>query len=93
MPDWGNLVSSNEATMTRSQGNTTEYVWYNAGEGLYQKGTRQEFKYFLQISGAKEEFSLMMKLSNQSSLLAYKVVEQLNIARQELVQESVLVLD
>ena len=79
--------------MIRSQENNTEYVWYNAGEGLYQKGTRQEFKYFLQISGANGEFSLMMKLNNKSSLVAYKVVEQLNIARQELVQETVLVLD
>lgn len=79
--------------MIRSQENSTEYVWYNPAEELYQKGSRQEFRYFLQTSGSQEEFSLIMKLSNQSSHLARKVVEQLNIARQELKQDSVLVLD
>ncbi|MEL7147941.1 MAG: hypothetical protein AAFO69_16325 [Bacteroidota bacterium] len=79
--------------MMQSQKTNIEYVWYNSIAGLYQKGSRQEFKYFLEVSGAKEEFSLIMKLSNRSSLLAKKVVEQLNLARQELVQESVLVLD
>ena len=79
--------------MVRSPENITEYVWYNPGEGLYQKGTREEFKYFLQISGFKEEFSLIMKLTNESSLLARKVVKQLNLARQELLKETAMVLD
>ena len=66
----------------------TGYVWYNPDMGLYQKGTRTEFKNFLQLSGLKKEFSLILKLTNESDILAYKIVKQLNAAIAEVTQHT-----
>ena len=70
--------------MTTAPEKITGYVWYNPDMGLYQKGSHEEFQIFLEQSGLKQEFSLILKLTNESDLLAYKIVKQLNIARAEL---------
>ncbi len=75
-------------TMMNSAEKITGYVWYNPDMGLYQKGKKEEFESFLQLSGLKKEFSLILKLTNESDLLAYKIVKQLNIARAQLNYES-----
>ena len=74
--------------MKNSTEQVTGYVWYNPDMGLYQKGTGEEFQNFLELSGLKEEFSLILKLTNESDLLAYKIVKQLNIARAEFQNEA-----
>lgn len=66
----------------------TGYVWYNPDMGLYQKGSKTEFQSFLEQSGLKKEFSLILKLTNESDLLAYKIVKQLNVARAELQEKA-----
>jgi len=70
--------------MKNSAENITGYVWYNPDMGRYQKGKKEEFENFLQLSGLKKEFSLILKLTNESDILAYKIVKQLNIARAQL---------
>ena len=70
--------------MNNSAEKITGYVWYNPDMGLYQKGKKEEFENFLQLSGLKKEFSLILKLTNESDILAYKIVKQLNIARAQL---------
>jgi len=74
--------------MKQSAEKVTGYVWYNPDMGLYQKGTKAEFQNFLELSGLKQEFSLILKLTNESDVLAYKIVKQLNIARAELQTEA-----
>jgi len=66
----------------------TGYVWYNPDMGLYQKGTHEEYQGFLQLSGMKQEFSLILKLTNHSDILAYKIVRQLNDAKAELMKKG-----
>ncbi len=66
----------------------TSYVWYNPDMGLYQKGTHDEYQSFLELSGMKDEFSLILKLDNHSDILAYKIVKQLNDAKTELLEEK-----
>ena len=78
--------------MRHTSEKVTGYVWYNPDMGLYQKGTKGEFQSFLESSGLKEEFSLILKLTNESDLLAYKIVKQLNLARQEIQQEANMVV-
>ena len=74
--------------MKNTSEQVTGYVWYNPDMGLYQKGTKEEFQNFLELSGLKKEFSLILKLTNESDLLAYKIVKQLNVARAELQNEA-----
>lgn len=74
--------------MKNSAEKITGYVWYNPDMGLYQKGEKEEFTKFLQLSGLKKEFSLILKLTNQSDLLAYKIVKQLNMAKAQLIYEA-----
>ncbi len=76
--------------MKNSAEKITGYVWYNPDMGLYQKGKKEEFESFLQSSGLKKEFSLILKLTNESDLLAYKIVRQLNEARAQLSLEAKL---
>lgn len=66
----------------------TGYVWYNPDMGLYQKGTHEEYDTFLQQSGMKKEFSLILKLTNHSDILAYKIVRQLNQSKAELMEQK-----
>ena len=61
----------------------TGYIWFNPITGMYQKGKAEEFKRSAEQSGRKEDFSLILKLTNESDILAYKIVKQLNIARAE----------
>ncbi|MGB3464092.1 MAG: hypothetical protein WBA74_02440 [Cyclobacteriaceae bacterium] len=74
--------------MKTDSGKITGYVWYNPDMGLYQKGSGHEFQTFLEQSGLKKEFSLILKLTNESDLLAYKIVKQLNVARAELQEKA-----
>mgnify|MGYP001799605639 CR=1 FL=1 len=74
--------------MNTSSEIVTGYVWYNPDMGLYQKGKKEEFESFLQSSGLKKEFSLILKLTNESDILAYKIVKQLNVARAQLEAEA-----
>ena len=74
--------------MINSAEKISGYVWYNPDMGLYQKGKKEEFENFLQLSGLKKEFSLILKLTNESDILAYKIVKQLNEAKAMLNAEA-----
>ncbi len=67
--------------MVKSIEKTTGYIWYNPDMGLYQKGSRKEFDNFFNLSGRKEEFTLILKLNAVSDILAYKMVKELNAAK------------
>ena len=58
----------------------TGYIWYNPDMGIYQKGKLEEYKHFFELSGKKAGFSLILELTNQSDILAYKLVKELNLA-------------
>ncbi len=62
----------------------TGYIWYNPETGMYQKGSKEDYEYFYEGSGKKEGYSLILKLTNQSDLLAYKLVRGLNTAKQQM---------
>lgn len=62
----------------------TGYVWFDSMTGLYQKGSEEEFGNYLQLSGLQKEYSLILKLTSESDLLAHKIVKQLNIASREI---------
>ena len=81
-------IKEKEIDMKTSAEKVTGYVWYNPYMGLYQKGQKEEFESFLQSNGLKKEFSLILKLTNESDILAYKIVKQLNVARAQLEAEA-----
>jgi len=60
----------------------TGYIWYNPDMGIYQKGKKEEYKHFFELSGKKSGFSLILELTNQSDILAYKLVKELNLANE-----------
>ena len=68
--------------MVKSIEKTTGYIWYNPDMGLYQKGSKAEFDNFFKLSGRKEEFTLILKLNAVSNILAYKMVKELNAAKE-----------
>ena len=61
---------------------TVGYIWYNPDLSLYQKGSKEDFDSFYDKSGRKEQFSLILKLTPISDLLAYRIVKELNDAHQ-----------
>ena len=60
----------------------TGYIWYNPDMGIYQKGKLEEYRHFFELSGKKAGFSLILELTNQSDILAYKLVKELNLANE-----------
>ena len=60
----------------------TGYIWYNPDMGIYQKGKKEEYNHFFEMSGKKEGFSLILELTNHSDILAYKLVKELNLAKE-----------
>ncbi len=61
----------------------TGYIWYNPETGMYQKGSKEDYQFFYEGSGMKEGYSLILKLTNQSDLLAYRLVRDLNNMKQK----------
>ena len=61
----------------------TGYIWYNPDLGIYQKGTFEEYNHFFELSGKKEGFSLILELTNHSDILAYRLVKELNLAKED----------
>ena len=56
------------------------YIWFNPDEGVYQKGNREEYDLIIEASILKSGFSLILELTNQSDLLAHRLVKELNQA-------------
>ncbi len=61
--------------------NAMELIWYNPDLDLYQKGNKRDLRFIMKASINQDRFSVLYQFNNNSQKLAKRILDSLNMVR------------